>query len=204
MLWLDSMIHAKVVNHKSPGHWTLRSTPKLSIIKVRRWTLRSMPKSWIIKVRGVGLYDPHQRCGLYKSGALDSTIHAKVVNCTNSGVLDSMIHAKVMDGKSPGHWTLRSTPKSLIILTLINVWDSNSDLALYSPNIFPQFWILTLTLTIHVLYWSQTSQLSLTCGCNCKSITISKLDRVTFELEFLGEVHSESIRSSSGVFPPAP
>ena len=64
--------------------------------------------------------------------------------------LDFMIHTKVMD----------CTP--LIILPLINVWDSNPDYALYSRNIFAAFWILTLTLIIHinVLYWSQASQLS--------------------------------------------
>ena len=38
------MIHAKAMNCKNPGCWTLQSMPKL----------------WIVKIWGVGLYDPHQ------------------------------------------------------------------------------------------------------------------------------------------------
>ena len=37
--------------------------------------------------------------------------------------------------------------------------------------------------------------LSLTSEWDCKSISIYKLDKVTFELEFLGEVHPESVQS---------
>src|SRR6266852_5170928 len=95
---MDFTIHAKVVDRKKSGHWTLRSTPKVWIVKFRHWTLRSMPKWWIVKSPGIGLYDPRQSGGSYKVQALDFTIHAKVV-----------------DRKKSGHWTLRSTPKWWII-----------------------------------------------------------------------------------------
>src|SRR6266852_2831386 len=95
---LDFTIHAKVVDRKKSGHWTLRS----------------MPKSWIVKSPGIGLYDPHQSRGSYKVRALDFTIHAKGVDC-KVPALDFTIHAKVVDRKKSRHWTLRSTPKLWIV-----------------------------------------------------------------------------------------
>src|SRR6266852_3054091 len=111
---MDFTIHAKVVDRKKSGHWTLRSTPKVWIVKFRHWTLRSMPKWWIVKSLGIGLYDPHQSRGSYKVWALDFTIHAKGVDC-KVPALDFTIHAKVVDRKKSRHWTLRSTPKLWIV-----------------------------------------------------------------------------------------